>query len=479
MTRRTVATHTGIGHRPWPLLLAAGLASLANAAAWATPGALDPDFGSDGRLLVDFGYDNTSINAIGHLSGGRIVLAGSTGDDNREDACGVTVLLPDGTPDPAFGNAGQVVLDRNPGFTNSCDALAVQPDGRIVLAGRWTNQIGRTEFMIIRLLGDGSLDTSFSDDGYVFASFAPVLNPISSPQALALQPDGKIVVAGRFRPAPVIGPIHSDMAVLRLNADGSTDAGFGSGGRVTIGIDAAGPTFEEAYDVAIQPDGRIVLIGLSQGTHFRMMVARLTAAGQPDTSFNLVGHRLLDFPGLVTSIGHSVLVRADGTLLLAGIAGDASGEAPVMAVAALQPNGQNEIGFGSGGRVLVDLSTGAGAVTAAFAMVEDSDGRLVLGGVTGNDANDGDMAVVRLHADGGLDTDFGISGAVLVPFNLMASGAGTDLARAVHLLPDGDIVVAGRATLSGPPYALVGAVARLSGGDDNDALFVNGFEASP
>lgn len=450
------------------LIAAFAAANLACAGASADPGDLDPGFGLDGRALVDFGAGVAQARAMGRLPDGRLVLAGSSGADLPDDNCAVTVLTPAGAPDPSFGIDGRVELDFDPARVNVCEDLVVQPDGRIVLAGYRETALtaGTRDFMVIRLLADGALDESFSDNGYAFANFAlpgPIVRSIDEAYALALQPDGRVVVAGRAERAPG----DYDIAVARFLPDGAPDDSFGENGRAVLGIDDGAPTLDEAWAVAIQEDGRIVLAGTSTGDDSRMFAARLTTEGLPDASFNLGGHRLVGFGLVPSALGRALAIRDDGALLVGGYVHD--GETADFAVAALHADGTFDVGFGSDGRVTIDL----GAEDGAFAMTMDAAGRLVLGGVSivGGSA---DIAALRLLPDGTPDASFGDGGGVIVGFDLVDPPEDTDLARAVLVQPDGSIVLAGAAVVGGVPQGADFAAVRLQG--DEETLFEDGFE---
>lgn len=450
------------------LLATLVLATAAAPVATAAPGDIDPGFGLDGRVLVDFGAGVAQAHATARLPDGRIVLAGSTEGEVFDDACAVAVLTPDGALDDSFGTDGRVVLDYDEGRVNTCIDMAVQPDGRIVLVGsRDTGSAdGTRDFMVIRLLGDGTLDESFSGNGYAFANFAlpgPLVRSIDEANAVALQLDGGIVVAGRAERA--VGDF--EVAVARLLPDGTWDDSFGTNGRVAFGIDDDGPTFDEASAVAIQSDGRIVVAGTSAAGDSRMLVARLTADGQPDGSFNLTGHRLIEFGLAPQSIGTGLAIRGDGTLLLGGYAGNT--ETADFAAAAVRPDGTLDAEFGVGGRVTIDL----GDEDGAFALATDADGRLLLGGIRIASGNV-DMAVLRLLPDGSPDAAFGDDGQVIVPFDLDGPPGDQDIARSILVQPDGGIVLGGVATVAGAPLGADFAVVRLQG--DGDTLFADGFE---
>lgn len=449
------------------LRMVAFAVAMTASAAWATPGDLDPGFGLDGRALVAFGPGVAQARAMARFADGRLVLAGSSGADLHDDHCAITVLTEDGVPDPSFGDDGRLEIDLDPARMNTCMSVAVQPDGRIVLAGSRDpgTSAGTSDFVVMRLHADGSFDEGFSDNGYAFVNFAlpgPVVRSIDTANALALQPDGRIVVAGSAERAPG----DHEFALARFLPDGTPDDSFGDGGRVVFGIDDGGPTFDTALAVASLPDGRVALAGISEDADRRMLVARLTAEGEPDPTFNLVGHRLLEFGFAPESIATSLVVRGDGGLLVGGYITD--GDAADIAIVAVTPDGSYDLGFGIDGRATIDF----GATEAAFAMAADASGRMLLGGVRIEPGHT-DIAAVRLLPDGTPDASFGESGRVVIPFDLSEPDE-TDLARAILVQPDGDVVLAGAAVTSSVPPGAAFAAVRLEG--DGDTLFADGFE---
>lgn len=451
------------------------VAGLLASSAWGAPGDPDTSFGFQGRLLVDFGPGGHQARAVGHLPDGRIVVAGDAQGAVFQDYCAVAVLLPDGSLDPGFGDQGRVLLDFDPGQINLCNDLLVQPDGRIVLAGyRRFGPLGNEGFMVIRLNSDGSLDNSFSGDGYQNINFQLMLGARAQANAVALQPDGKLVVAGYSR----IGPGEHDLAVARLNSNGTLDSSFSGDGLATVGVTAASPSTDEVWSVAIQDNGRIVLAGESRvGAEASMLVARLTGTGQIDSSFNLTGYRLIKF-GLVpnASMRRGLVIRPDGGLLLGGYIFDAAGANADFVVAALLANGQNDTGFGSNGWATIDFLNGPSAINAARAMVVDQAGRLLLGGFVGPETNL-DYGAARLLADGTPDPSFGTQGRVTIPFDLGPAPHVADIANGILVLPDGGILLVGGSAYSatGSDFSLV----KLQGDLGSDRLFVDGFELSP
>jgi uncharacterized delta-60 repeat protein len=197
-------------------------------------GALDAGFGTEGRAPVDFGGDDFGL-AMARQADGRILIAGSS------SASGAVVarLRAKGELDPDFNGDGRVTL---PGG-GTVRAVLVQPDGKIVVAG---NASGSATMTVTRLNPNGSPDSSFDGDGTATIDFGSLADLAHD---AVLQPDGKIVVAGYKQDG-------EEVAVARLNPNGSPDATFGTNGKATVDFGVA--MFGNA--VALQ-DGRIVVAG--------------------------------------------------------------------------------------------------------------------------------------------------------------------------------------------------------------------------
>jgi uncharacterized delta-60 repeat protein len=211
-------------------------------------GLLDKTFGIDGKAAVDFGGDEFGL-ALARQANGRILVAG------RSSVAGAVVvrLRANGVLDPDFDGDGRVALS---GAVTASSVL-VQPDRKIVVAG---NTAGLEKMVVTRLMPNGSPDATFGGGGTATIDFGSLADIVGG---AALQPDGKIVLGGYSQDA-------EDVAVVRLNANGSPDPTFGAGGKTTIEFGAA--TFGNA--VALQSNGRIVVAGQKTGND-DFAVARL------------------------------------------------------------------------------------------------------------------------------------------------------------------------------------------------------------
>jgi uncharacterized delta-60 repeat protein len=357
-----------------------------------------------------------------------------------------------GDLDTSFGSGGTVSTQFF-GLNDQANAVVLQPDGKIVAAGVTLTLKGNQDsnrFAVARYNTDGSLDTTFGNGGEVTTDF---LGFYEECVAVALQPDGKIVAAGtaatRSTSAGVFPPDFDDsedFAVARYNTDGSLDAAFGNGGKVTT--DFLG--FEDlAYAVAIQPDGDIVVAGGAcrqtisggnvLGEDFAM--ARYNSAGSLDTTFGKGGKVTVDFAGL-GEFATSVALQSDGKIVLSGDE-QAGTLFPVFGLARCNPDGTLDTTFGLGGKVLTPFS---GLGDNAICMAIQQDGEIVVAGDAVIPAGDGsstnDLAIARYNTNGSLDTSFGSFGTVTTffPGSLNVGGAGNVIA--IALQPDGKIVVA-------------------------------------
>jgi uncharacterized delta-60 repeat protein len=217
-------------------------------------GILDSNFGNGGK--VNFGFAASSDNfarAAALQPDGKIVLAGTTGPSGQSDGFrnfAVARLNADGTLDITFGSGGLVATDFN-NDEDGASAIAIQPDGKIIVGGfRKTIQSNSSAFALARYNADGSLDTTFSGGKVVTDFEESVSEGIAH---LLIQPDGKIIAVGSY-----IGNFPSppaQIALVRYNTNGTLDSSFGNNGKFTILF----PRFTGLGGAALQPDGKILL----------------------------------------------------------------------------------------------------------------------------------------------------------------------------------------------------------------------------
>lgn len=203
-------------------------------------GSVDPDFGSAGVAIADFSEDAYG-RSIALQPDGKILVAGSVGPD-----FGLARFNSDGSLDLTFSGDGMLTMDFQ-GFVDFGQALAVQGDGNIVLAGTASNGV-TNDFALARFTANGDLDTSFGTGGLVTTDFGD--QNVGS--AIAIQPDGKILVGGW---AFVEGT--SNFALARYKTDGRLDQTFGTGGKLTTAI---GPS-ASITAILVRPDHNVVIVG--------------------------------------------------------------------------------------------------------------------------------------------------------------------------------------------------------------------------
>jgi uncharacterized delta-60 repeat protein len=341
-------------------------------------------------------------------------------------------LLSAGSLDPSFGTGGEVTTDflQTDGFSayNFVKQAAAQPDGRVVVAGPtsvdsadWIDDL--SDFALARYNTDGSLDATFGTGGRVVTQFAGVS---AYPQSIAVQTDGKILVAGlasdlRFQ--------FITVAVARYDPDGSLDSSFGSGGREILSPELA---FGSAVGLVVQPDGKIVIAGDASSS---LSLARLNGDGSLDTSFGSGGVATTDFAPIIGALDGGtagLALQPDGKIVAVG------GDGQDFALVRYNPDGTVDTGFGAGGLVLTHFPGYASAGIAGVAI--QPDGEIVAAGTVGMaypEASPGDFALARYNPDGSLDTSFGNRGVVTTDLGQ------DDWINSVVLQSDGRIVVGG------------------------------------
>jgi uncharacterized delta-60 repeat protein len=433
--------------------------------------ALDPTFTTPGYppghvFFSDLGEPSSMALQPDH----KIVMAGFTGETTGNTNFSIVRFLPNGQPDPGFGVGGEV----NFSFYDNAGAdvaysMVIQPwDGKIVLAGQASpgGSVGNLGyvFALARFNPDGTPDLSFGgvngdDPGKVTISFSNNSGHMVTGRAyaLALLDNHQIIVGGTadFNTNPTTGEWF---ALARLNPDGTTDPAFGTGGEVLL----QARDNDEIHGLLVLPDDgngqKIVFCGqdlIAPGAGNNMAVGRLLPDGQPDPSFAVdspyTGIRLISF-GIGHNDGATAIIRqpADGKLVVIGSTqyfsqfGDFLGD---FAAARLTPDGDlDSSGFGSGGKVTVDIGYSDIAYDVALQTMGPDTGKLVLGGYTLFQDGPISFSGARLFPDGAVEQTF--------VYNWPNSFGHGDQIRSLVVQPWDDRILAGGfhtdPTTSGP-----------------------------
>jgi len=387
------------------------------AGAFAQSPHLDITFNGNGRSLIDISPNSDRVIDTLIQSDGKIILVGTANLDNfmfQTTFFALTRFNTNGTPDASFGDNGKVATDfAGNALHDIALSAAIQPDDKIVVAG-FIRLISNGDgfFAVIRFNADGTVDDSFGDNGRVTVSFISPINDAyavtiapsgdivvagnyftggptlqtgvarlsstgavlgtmtetqatgpggyNSPNAVLVQPDGKIVTAGYYYPG---GPNPSNIKMVRFNPDGSRDATFGTDGRVWMneGIN------EVIHDVRLLSDGRIIVCGI-RGNDFLLM--RFLPNGQLDPDFGTNGRVTTAF-GAGYAIPGNMVVRPNGKILLAGRAVNH------IAVAYYNEDGSPDTSFSGDGKLEFIYPPSASTIATSVAI--DSFGRIVIG----------------------------------------------------------------------------------------------------
>jgi uncharacterized delta-60 repeat protein len=326
-------------------------------------GRLDTSFGVRGKVRTDLG-DRDSVAALAIQTDGKIVAAGTITRHGAD--VGVARYDTNGSLDPTFGTGGMVRLDVSGSF-DTANAMAIQPDGKIIVAGYAVEH--HVGFALVRFNVDGTLDMTFGSGGETFTGFS---GGPSEFQAMGLLPNGKIVAAGFSAPPYTFG---GAFALARYNPNGTLDASFGHGGKVTAGFKRSG-TF--AYGLTLQADGKAVVAGgVSFGSDTDFALARFDYNGKLDEAFGGDGLVRTDIAGR-KDIAFSTVWQPDGNIVVVGRSGE--GITPDFAITRYNANGTLDTSFGMGGKVTTDF---AGRFDAAYACALQTDGRIVIVGGSG------------------------------------------------------------------------------------------------
>ncbi len=429
---------------------------------FAQAGALDSTFANGGKFLykdIDLQKYIYDINAVAIQPNGKIIIAGYGNNYLSGNAdFAVIRLSKNGALDSAFGNNGEVFIDFSTQNFTSYDVaygLAVQPDGKIIVVGDAnddyiipkTNINNRYDIAVARLTQNGSLDSTFDKDGKKLIDLSPYVKILYSSvdycRAVALRPNGKIVLAGYTYNYNSAFAASKDAVAVQLNRDGSADKQFGINGIDVINI---GSTDEDIAGLVLQQDDKIVLGGTSSSGLSHFLAIRLKAAGSIDSSFSQDGFAVIDGKSGY-EIGTSIAMQADGKILLGGDQNRYYDDAK-LEVARIDTNGNPDKSFnGSGVQVVAadyfDYVTG-------MALSVQQDGKIVqtgnyfksTGGVYISYSGHQNFQVLRYNTNGSLDSSFGTFGKAIIDFGNWTDNR-ADYNTACAIQKDGKIVVAG------------------------------------
>jgi uncharacterized delta-60 repeat protein len=327
-------------------------------------------------------------------------------------------------------------------------ATAIQQDGKILVAGDSMfvyhgSIVGHHELNLLRFNTNGSLDSTFGSKGIVTFNFTSASNTEAG--AVAVQPNGKIVVSGW---------VEGDFALVRFNTNGSLDTGFGSGGSARIHFPSG--AIKEPHNsgsqvrLVIQPDGKLVASGtvdLTTSQDSFAALARVNGNGTLDGSFGS-GGEVTAALGSSASLATGLALQSDGKFV---VAGSSWSPRPDLALARFNSNGTPDSTFNGNGLLVVDISAAPYNADSHFFencltdVAIQGDGKIVAAGLTEadgpfNGSSYSQFVLLRVNASGSVDSTFGNTGLVVTD----ATSAG-DEANAVLIQSDGKILLGGTA----------------------------------
>jgi uncharacterized delta-60 repeat protein len=388
----------------------------------AAAGDLDATFGSGGVVTTNFGTDAAGANDVAiRASDGSMVAAGYDITSHGE-VFALAKYLSNGSPDPSFGGGtGMVTTAFGHANAQATAVVVQQTTGKIVVAGFQSPSYNR--FALARYNPDGTLDTTFSHDGKLTLDFGNN----AEANAVAVLPNKDIVVAGFAANAST----GLDYALVRYTDAGKLDPSFGTGGIVTTDFFGSD---DEISGIAVQPNGKLVVAGLTSNGTTQFSVALYNFNGTLDQSFGVSGVQFTAFETNPDDHAAAVRLGSGGRIIVAGTASkNVSGATTKMAVARYTSSGALDTSFSTDGKVTTSIGSGV----IAYGMGIEPAGGIVIAGTVGTQPPDFDMAVVRYTPAGALDSGFGTGGVVRTDLG------DDERAYGMRIQSNGRIVVAG------------------------------------
>ena len=325
-------------------------------------------------VLTDFGFGDERAQAIALQPDGKFVVAGWAGDNLATADIAIARYKPDGSLDTTFDGDGKLIT-RLGEHTDVVYGVAVQPDGKIIAVGTNFTGTRSRQFAVLRYKPDGALDASFDGDG--IALFKIGDSEQDTANTVAISGDGAILVAGSALNAVETARsrvLQNDFAIIKLSPSGVLDHTFGKEGKV---ITDFGRGSDVAYALLQQPDDNIVVAGMTAGDKMQDWgMVRYLEDGSLDSSFGSGGKVVTNFLG-EDNIPWSLALQPDGKLIAAGYA--LKDGTPQFALSRHSPDGSLDNSFGNAGKVTFKINS-AGVSREVFVL---SDGRIVVAGRAG------------------------------------------------------------------------------------------------
>ena len=386
---------------------------------YAQSGVLDTSFGNNGIVttVIDGSYNLAHTSVV--QADGKILIAGEAGEPSPMKVA-IARYNTDGTLDNSFGNSGTLLVQVGPARSYARN-IALQDDGKIVI-GAYTYDDVAADFAVVRLLADGTLDTSFGNDGITIADGGSH----DIVDAMVLLNDGKILLAGNN---------YTDFLAARFSTDGSLDMSFGVNGWAAIGFDSSD---SQVKDVALQNDGKILLSGYSYNYSTgvnSMATARINADGTLDQTFG-TGGKININSGNDEDYAVAIAVQPDGKIVMGGYTYVGNNPLRYDFVAVrLNPDATYDSTYANNGIAITRVLENS--QNYAEQMVLQPDGKIILAGYAAVTDNF-NLAMVRLDTAGNVDTTFGVDGKVSTDINTRP-----DFGKAITLQPDTKIILTG------------------------------------
>ncbi len=387
---------------------------------------LDTSFNHSGKLFTNIAGMLTSCLV---QPDGKILIGG-TGRVNNSSRFVIGRLLSNGNYDNSFGTNGILYDSFYNSLSDDLNYLLLQPDGKIIAIGTSDSFINLNA-VIARYLPNGALDNTFGNNGklkFSEANFGTI-------NSAALQPDGKIVLAGK----------HGGFILLRLQTNGLFDSTFGTYGKVLTNIGTL--PYSGANAVMVQSDGKIVAGGSSyHNTFYWAAIMRYLANGTLDNTFGTNGVVETSVRGYYDVI-NSVVQQPDGKIIATGNStiNGSGGATTAFLLMRYDSLGNLDNSFNGNGKLIKNLGN---RDDKCYKAILQTDGKIVVGGYTTNANINLDFAMYRANSDGTDDYNFGSGGVVTGNFIFNSSNF-NDHGQMIAMQPDGKLIIAGYSALSG------------------------------